>query len=124
MTGAPGAPPPTALRLDRLLVYLRFAKTRSAANALIAAHAVRRNRQPVRRANEPVRVGDVLTIALAAGVRVCEITALPARRGSPAEAQSHYREIDLALSGITNLDSGNLDPIEQKALAAPLPERG
>ena len=26
-----------ALRLDRLLVYLRFAKTRSAANALIAA---------------------------------------------------------------------------------------
>jgi ribosome-associated heat shock protein Hsp15 len=102
------------MRLDRLLVYLRFAKTRSAAAALIDAHGVRCNRQPVRRANMPARIGDVLTLALAGGVRVVEITAMPARRGSPAEAQSHYREID-----ITNLDTGNLDPIEEKALAAP-----
>ena len=51
------------MRLDRLLVYLRFAKTRSAACALIDAHSVRCNRQPVRRANAPVRAGDVLTLA-------------------------------------------------------------
>jgi ribosome-associated heat shock protein Hsp15 len=107
------------MRLDRLLVYLRFAKTRAAACALIAAHAVRRNRQPVRRANEPVRVGDVLTLALGSGVRVIAISALPVRRGSPAEAQSHYREIDLARADITNLDTGNLDRLSQIDLAAP-----
>jgi len=120
MTAAPGASAtPAAMRLDRLLVYLRFARTRSAACALIEGHAVRRNRQSVRRANEPARIGDVLTLALAGGVRVVEIIGLPARRGSPAEAQAHYREI-----GITNLDTGNLDPIEEKALAAPAPGRG
>jgi ribosome-associated heat shock protein Hsp15 len=119
MMTALGAPAPNTMRLDRLLVYLRFARTRSAACALIDGHGVRRNRQPVRRANEPARIGDVLTLALTGGVRVVEITALPARRGSPAEAQAHYREIC-----ITNLDTGNLDPIEQKALAAPFPGRG
>ncbi|MFN3990247.1 MAG: S4 domain-containing protein [Erythrobacter sp.] len=119
MTAVPGAPTGLTMRLDRLLVYLRFAKTRSAACALIEGHGVRRNRQPVRRANEPARIGDVLTLALASGVRVVEITALPVRRGSPAEARAHYREIS-----ITNLDTGNLDPIGEKALAAPSSGRG
>ena len=119
MTAAPSAPSSSAssspaLRLDRLLVYLRFVKTRSVAAALIAAHGVRRNRQPVRRIDEPVRVGDILTLALAGGVQVVEITALPPRRGSPAEARRHYHAI-----AITNLDTGDLDPIAEKALAAP-----
>jgi ribosome-associated heat shock protein Hsp15 len=83
-----------SIRIDRLLVYLRFARTRSAASALIAAHALRHNRAHVRRGSQQVRVGDVLTIATAGGVRVIELLALPARRGPPAEALSHYRELD------------------------------
>lgn len=113
------APQGAAMRLDRLLVYLRFAKTRSAACALIEARAVRRNRQPVQRANEPARIGDVLTLAIGRQIRVIEVTGLPLRRGSPQEAQSHYREITL-----TNLDTGKLDPIAQSALAAPDSGRG
>lgn len=124
MTAAPGAPSPASMRLDRLLVYLRFAKTRSAAAALIAAHGVRRNRQPVRRAGCPARIGDVLTLALAGGVQVVELIALPVRRGAPAEAQGHYRVIDIAHPALTNLDTGDLDPIEENALAAPSPGRG
>ena len=118
MTAAPSAPEHSTMRLDRLLVYLRFAKTRSAAIALIESHAVRRNRQPVQRANEPARIGDILTLALGRQVRVVEILAFPERRGSPAEAQKHYREIH-----ITNLDTGKLDPMGQIALAAPDPGR-
>jgi ribosome-associated heat shock protein Hsp15 len=38
-----------SIRIDRLLVYLRFARTRSAAQALIESHALRRNRKPVLR---------------------------------------------------------------------------
>ena len=96
-----------AMRIDRLLVYLRFARTRSAADALIAAHALRRNRRHVLRGSEQVRVGDVLTIACGSAVRVIEILALPARRGSPDDARSLYREVD----------GSTLDPKGQIAIA-------
>ncbi len=120
MTAAPGAcASPAAMRLDRLLVYLRLAKTRSAAAALITGHAVRCNRQPVLRINAATHIGDVLTLALGGRVRVIEVLALPARRGSPAEARTYYREID-----ITNLDTGHLDPIGEGALAAPNSQGG
>ncbi|MFO6446685.1 S4 domain-containing protein [Erythrobacter sp. NE805] len=104
-----------SIRIDRLLVYLRFARTRSAADALIAARAVRRNRQHVTRGSEGVRIGDVLTLALGSRVRVIELLALPARRGSPAEALSHYREVDGA----------PLDPKGQITIgASPVPGAG
>ncbi len=83
-----------AIRIDRLLVCLRFARTRSAALALIAAHAVRRNRLHVLRGSEQARIGDVLTLALGRHVRVIELVALPDRRGSPEAARAHYREVD------------------------------
>lgn len=83
-----------SLRIDRLLVCLRFARSRSAAQAIINGHGVRRNRQHVRRGSEPVRSGDVLTLALGGSVRVIELLSLPARRGPPAEARAHYREVD------------------------------
>lgn len=83
-----------SIRIDRLLVYLRFARTRSAAQALIESHALRRNRKHVLRGSEPARIGDVLTLAQGGNVRVITLAALPSRRGSPGEARSHYREVD------------------------------
>jgi ribosome-associated heat shock protein Hsp15 len=89
-----GEDPAGSIRIDRLLVYLRFARTRSAAQALIESHALRRNRKHVLRGSEPVRIGDVLTLAQGGHVRVIELLALPHHRGPPAEARSHYREVD------------------------------
>ena len=83
----------TGMRLDRLLVYLRFARTRSVARAMIEAQALRRNRKHVRRASENVAIGDVLTLAVGDEVRVVEVVSLPSRRASPALAKSFYREI-------------------------------
>lgn len=83
-----------SIRIDRLLVFLRFARTRSAAQALIAGHAVRRNRQHVLRGSDIAKVGDVLTLAVRGTIRVIALAALPSRRGSPEEARSHYREVD------------------------------
>lgn len=97
-----------SIRIDRLLVYLRFARTRSAADALIATRALRRNRIHVLRGSEQVRIGDVLTIALGGTVRVIELVALPDRRGSPIAARSHYREVD----------GGHLDRKGQMTIAA------
>ncbi len=112
MTGESGA---AQLRIDRLLVYLRFARTRSAADALIAARAVRRNRQHVLRGSEAARIGDVLTLAVGSTVRVIQLVKLPVRRGSPTEALSHYREVD----------GDTLDPKGQNAIgASPVPGAG
>ncbi|UAB78492.1 RNA-binding S4 domain-containing protein [Erythrobacter sp. SCSIO 43205] len=80
------------LRLDRLLVYLRFARTRSAARAMIEGRSLRRNRKHVSRASECVAVGDVLTLVVGGEVRIVEITTLPAKRLSATLAKSCYSE--------------------------------
>ena len=115
MNGAVGS-----MRIDRLLVYLRFARTRSAADGLIAARAVRCNRQHVLRGAQAIKVGDVLTLALGSSVRVIEILALPDRRGSPAEAQSHYREV----GAFSEVDGAGLDPKGQNTIGASPPVPG
>lgn len=82
------------MRIDRLLCYLRFVKTRSMAHRLIDEGHVRRNGQRVCRASQPIAEGDVLTIPLGENVLVARICALPARRGPPAEAQLCYLPLD------------------------------
>ncbi len=83
-----------SLRLDRLLVYLRFARTRSAARSMIEGRSFRRNRKHVRRSSEMITIGDVLTLAVGGEVRIIEILALPNRRASPATAKTFYCEYD------------------------------
>lgn len=82
------------MRIDRLLCYLHFVKTRSIAHRLIGEGHVRRNGQRVCRASQPVEEGDVLTIPLEESVLVARIFTLPTRRGPPAEAQLCYLTLD------------------------------
>ncbi|MFM7379452.1 MAG: S4 domain-containing protein [Erythrobacter sp.] len=89
-----GKSPAGSIRIDRLLVYLRFARTRSAALVLIETNALRCNKKHVLRGSEQVRIGDVLTIIVKGRVQVIQILALPKRRGSAELARSHYREFD------------------------------
>jgi ribosome-associated heat shock protein Hsp15 len=96
------------MRLDRLLVFLRFARTRSVARSMIEGRALRRNRKRVERVSENIAIGDVLTLVVAGQVRVVEILSLPERRASPALARTHYRDLD-----------GSLDHQGHLPLAAP-----
>ncbi|HXD01982.1 MAG TPA: RNA-binding S4 domain-containing protein [Novosphingobium sp.] len=82
------------MRLDKLLWFLRFTKTRPLAQSLAEAGHIRLNGRRVERSAQGIRVGDVLVLPLPAGVRVVEITALPARRGPADEAQACYRLLD------------------------------
>lgn len=82
------------MRLDRLLYFLRFVKTRSAAQRMVAEGHLRLNGARAARQNSAVSIGDVLTLPLGRGVLVAEILALPARRGPASEAQSCYRALD------------------------------
>ena len=84
------------MRLDKLLWFLRFTRTRPLAQALAETGHLRLNGRRIERSAQAVGVGDVLVLPLPAGVRVIEILALPQRRGPAAEAQGCYRVLDAA----------------------------
>jgi ribosome-associated heat shock protein Hsp15 len=88
-----------SLRLDKFLWFARIVKTRAAAQALAEVGRVRLNGRVIERAHVAVRPGDVLSFALRGRVRVLRVTALPLRRGPPAEARGFYEEIEAPLTG-------------------------
>ena len=91
------------MRLDRLLCYLRFARTRRLAQQWIGEGHMRKNGRRVERQDLPVAAGDVLTLPFTRKVMVVEILHLPARRGPALEARACYRALDdgraIALAG-------------------------
>jgi ribosomal 50S subunit-recycling heat shock protein len=87
----------TGLRLDRLLWFLRLAPSRSAAQDWVLAGHFRINGQRVAKTAHNVRVGDVLTLPLAQGVRVVELVHLPHRRGPATEAAACYRDLTIPI---------------------------
>ncbi|WAT17213.1 S4 domain-containing protein [Aurantiacibacter sp. MUD11] len=82
------------MRLDLLLVRLRFSKSRAVAQRWIAEGHIRCNGLRVTSAAHAVDSGDVLTLPIGKGVQVIAVDSLPERRGPAAEAQSHYRVLD------------------------------
>lgn len=104
------------MRIDKLLWFLRFTKTRSNAQSLVATGHLRLNGRRIERAHQGVGIGDVLVLPLPHGVRVVELLAVPERRGPPGEAQSCYRMLDesranpLAAASIATLAEGNPQP--------------
>lgn len=87
------AAPPSRLRLDKWLVHARFVKTRGRAADLAADGHVRLNGQRLTEGDRPVRVGDVLTLALPGLTRVVEVLDLGERRGPASEARLLYRDL-------------------------------
>lgn len=83
----------TGQRIDRWLWHARVVRTRSAAAKLAGSGALRLNREHVRKPAQLVRIGDVLTLALGARVRVVEVTGLAERRGGADAARALYREV-------------------------------
>lgn len=82
------------MRVDKLLWFLRLAKTRPIAHTLAEEGHMRVNGRRIERAHHKIAAGDVLTIGTPAGVKVIEIIALPVRRGPASEAQACYRVLD------------------------------
>ena len=82
------------MRIDKLLWFLRFARSRTLAQAMAEAGHMRVNGRRIDRSHQKIGVGDVLTVPHGAGIRVIEVLALPARRGPATEAQCCYRVLD------------------------------
>jgi ribosome-associated heat shock protein Hsp15 len=80
-------------RIDKWLWHARMVRTRSAATALTAAGFVRVNGKRMTTASHPVRVGDVVTLALDRAVRVIRVEGLCERRGGAPAARALYRDL-------------------------------
>ncbi len=85
-----------AQRLDKWLVYARFAKHRSTAAELIETGKVRLNRERVTKCSHTVKTGDVLTIILGANVKVAKILGEAERRGPATAASQLYQDMTSA----------------------------
>lgn len=79
-------------RLDQWLWFARFVKSRSLAARLCAAGAVTVNGSPVKKANHPIRMGDVIVLPQGAWQRTVRVVALGIRRGPAPEARLLYEE--------------------------------
>lgn len=95
-----------AQRLDKWLWFARVAKTRTLASGLVADGKVRVNRQKVSKPAHGVRVGDVVTVSVARGVRVLKIEATGTRRGPATEARTLYEEIVALPQGRSAVSAG------------------
>ncbi|MDP3677419.1 MAG: S4 domain-containing protein [Novosphingobium sp.] len=83
-----------SLRLDKLLWFLRLAKTRALAQDRVADGHIRLNGRRVERGAQPIRPGDVLTLPTGERAMAIEIVTLPRRRGPAIEAGACYRTLD------------------------------
>ena len=84
------------MRIDLYLHRIRLVKSRTLAQALVAAGHVRIDGKRVGKPSDPIRAGSVIALPLHNRVRIIEVLALPERRGPAGEARRAYREIDEA----------------------------
>jgi len=80
-------------RIDKWLWHARVVRTRSDAADLLQAGHVRLNGKRNTAAGQPVRIGDVITLALDRSVRVLQVAGFRDRRGSASAARALYRDL-------------------------------
>jgi ribosome-associated heat shock protein Hsp15 len=84
-------------RIDRWLWHARVVRTREAAAKLAASGHVRINGQRIDAASRPVRLGDVVTVALDRAVRVLKVLGFAERRGSADDARALCADLEPAV---------------------------
>mgnify|MGYP003391881063 CR=1 FL=1 len=82
------------LRVDKLLWYLRFAKSRSIAQAMVEAGHIRLEGRRISRSSATVQAGQHLVIPIGDRVDVIRLISLPTRRGPAPEAQACYELVE------------------------------
>jgi ribosome-associated heat shock protein Hsp15 len=83
-----------SIRLDKLLWYLRFARSRAIAQAMVAAGHIRLDGRRVTRASAAVHAGATLVLPIGERIEVIRVLTLPLRRGPAPEAQACYTRLD------------------------------
>ncbi|MDZ3830645.1 MAG: RNA-binding S4 domain-containing protein [Sphingopyxis sp.] len=79
-----------SIRLDKLLWFLRFARSRSIAQAMVEAGHIRLDGRRITRSSSAVHAGQVLVLPIGERIEVIRLLHIPLRRGPASEAQSCY----------------------------------
>lgn len=82
------------LRIDKLLFFLRIAKSRTLAQGWAEAGHIRVNGQRIEKGSATVSLGDVITLPKGEVVLAIQLLAIPVRRGPAAEAQLCYQLLE------------------------------
>ena len=83
-----------SVRLDKWLWYARFFKTRSLATKLMSSGKLRIDGEVTTKPHRTAQIGQVLTFAQGAHIRVIRIEAIGSRRGPAPEAELLYTDLD------------------------------
>jgi ribosome-associated heat shock protein Hsp15 len=83
------------VRVDRFLFFIRLAKSRTLAQAIVEEGYVRIDGRRVGKPSEEVRVGSVVALPLRGRLRILKVLSLPARRGPAGEARLCYEELGI-----------------------------
>ena len=80
-------------RIDKWLWHARVVRTRTSAAALVEEGHVRLNGERVTAPSRPVKVKDVVTVALDRVVRVMKVTGFAERRGDADAARLLFEDL-------------------------------
>ncbi|HEY7999743.1 MAG TPA: RNA-binding S4 domain-containing protein [Pseudolabrys sp.] len=94
-------------RIDKWLWHARVVRTRSDAAGLMKAGHVRLNGRRVTAPGHPVRVGDVITLALDRAVRVIRVEGFCEKRGDAPAARALYRDMTRSSGAKAVPEDGN-----------------
>ncbi len=82
------------MRIDKLLFFLRFAKSRTLAQNWAETGHIRVNGRRVEKGSLSIAIGDVITLPIGETVVTIKLLSMPLRRGPACEAQLCYQLID------------------------------
>jgi ribosome-associated heat shock protein Hsp15 len=82
-----------SIRIDRLLFFLRLAKSRTLAQGWAETGHIRINGRRIEKGSIEVRVGDILTLPKGDDVLAIKLLDMPIRRGPAPEAQACYQHL-------------------------------
>lgn len=82
------------LRIDRLLFFLRIAKSRTLAQGWAESGHIRVNGRRIEKGSTTVSVGDVITFPKGDAALAIKLLHIPIRRGPATEAQLCYQLLE------------------------------
>ena len=82
------------MRIDKLLFFLRIAKSRTLAQGWAETGHIRVNGRRIEKGSVAVAEGDTITLPIGEAVLAIRVLAIPERRGPAAEAQLCYQLLE------------------------------
>jgi ribosome-associated heat shock protein Hsp15 len=111
-------------RIDKWLWHARVVRTRTSAAALVDEGQVRLNGARVSATSQPVKPGDVVTVALDRTVRIMKVTGFAERRGDADAARLLFEDLTPKpepraepISGVAEREAGSGRPTKQERRA-------